>query len=154
MTACLTRVRLVFIPQSMNVYLRFGRPVLQRLLNRRCRSAYFGPGQVFCRIWWEGNAYGTTRLELAILQAKGPRQFVQEVAGIAPGASILLRVAGDQAVRQVSRLIGAIQAQQIDPATVPPGFWRVVHNRLATRGEPPVYTAARHAAKVWRELVA
>ena len=154
MTASLTRVGLVFIPQRMNVYLRFGRPVIQRFLNRRHRSVYFGPGQVFCRIWWEGNAYGTTRLELAILQAKGPQQFMQKVPGIAPGASILLRVGGDQAVRQVSRLIGAMQAQQIDPATVPPGFWRVVHNRLATRSEAPHYTPGRHAAKVLREMVA
>ena len=154
MTASLTRVGLIFIPQRMNVYLRFGRPILQRLLNRRCRSAYFGPGQVFCRIWWEGNAYGTTRLELAILQATGPRQSVQKVWGIAPGASILLLVAGDTAVRQVSRLIGAIQVQQIDPAIVPPGFWRVVHNRLATRSEAPHYTPGRHAAKVLREMVA
>jgi hypothetical protein len=147
-------VSLVFIPQRKNVYLRFGHPIQQRHLNRPYRSVYFGPGQVFCRIWWEGNAYGTTRFELAILQAQGPLQIVQKVYGIAPGASILLRVAGDGQVRRVLRLIDVVRAQQIDPASVSPRFWRVVQNRLATRGEPPVYTPARHVAKVWRDTIA
>lgn len=154
MTASLTRVSLVFIPQRMNVYLRFGHPIQQRQLNRAYRSVYFSPGQVFCRIWWEGNAYGTTRFELAILRANGPHQIVQKVYGIAPGASILLRVVGDGPVRRILRLIDTVRAQQIDPTSVSPRFWRVVQNRLATRGETPVYTPARHVAKVWRETIA
>jgi hypothetical protein len=153
-TALLTEVRLVFIPRRMNVYLRFGHPVQQRYLNRRCRAVYFAPGQVFCRIGWEGNEYGTTRLELAILQAKGPHQLVQRVAGIAPGAALLLRVEENHRVQRVLRLIDAIQAQKMDPATVSPCFWRVLQNRLATSDETPVYTPARHAAKLWREVVA
>jgi hypothetical protein len=154
MSACLTRVNLVFVPLRMNVYLRFAQPVQQRYFNWRCHSAYFAPGQVLCRIWWEGNEYGTTRLELAILQAKGPRQCLQKLVGITPGAAVLLRVQGGHQVQQVLRLISAIQAQQIDPASVSPCFWRVLQNRLATHGETPVYTPARHAAKVWREAVA
>jgi hypothetical protein len=149
----LTRVSLVFIPRQMNVYLVFGQPFGQRYLNGRCRSVFFRPGQVFCRVWREGNEYGPTRCELAVLQARAPRQFVQKVAGITPGASILLRVEGEETVQLAQRLISAIRARGIDPARVPTRFWRVVQNRLVACLECPAYTPFRHQAQVTREAV-
>lgn len=141
------------MPHVMNVYLRFGHPVQQRYLNGRCRSVFFRPGQVFCRIWWEGNEYGTTRSEVAILQARRPRQLIQTVVGVSPGAVVLLRVEGERTVQLVQRIISGIRAQGIDPERVSPVFWRVVQNRLSSRFESPVYTPARHAARLLREAV-
>jgi hypothetical protein len=150
-TEPLTQVSLVFIPGQMNVYLGFGQPLGQRYLNGRCRSVFFRPDQTFCRVWREGNEYGLTRCELAILQARAPRQFVQKVTGITPGASILLRVEGEPTVQLVQRLISTIRARGIEPDRVSTRFWRVVQNRLAARLECPTYTPFRHRAQLTRE---
>jgi hypothetical protein len=130
----------------MNVYLRFGQPqCVQRIDSLRSR-VYFRPGAVFGRSWWEANAYGTARWELMVLQAGTPKQSIQRVVGIAPGATVLLHVRGPKKVAIVLQLIDAIEAQPIHCADVASSYWRTVHNRLAGRTEAAVYTPEQHAA--------
>jgi hypothetical protein len=130
----------------MNVYLRFGRPhSVQRIDPLRSR-VYFKPGAVFGRVWWEANEYGTTCWELMVLKAGTPKQSIQRVVGIAPGATVLLHVRGPKKVPVALQLMDAIEAQQIHCADVAPGYWRTIHNRLTGRTEAAVYTAERHAA--------
>jgi hypothetical protein len=149
----LTRVTLGHVPPHLNVYLRFGRPRRQVPINRCSRSAFFAPGQVFCRIWWESNAYGTTRWELSILQAGSAGQFVQRLSGVHPGAVLLACVEGERTVRPLLRLISTIESLRVDPADVSPAYWRVLQNRLAGRVETPRYGPDRHAAyKLQRSL--
>jgi hypothetical protein len=147
-STALTRVSLRFVDQRTNVYLRFGRPQCAQRIDRRRSRVYFRPGAVFCRIWWHANEYGTTRWELMVLQAGTPRQTLQRVVGIAPGATLLLHVRGPKKVPFTLQLIDAIEAQQIHCADVAPSYWRTVHNRLAGRAEPPAYTGEQHAAHV------
>jgi hypothetical protein len=147
-STALTRVSLLFVDQRTNVYLRFGRTQCAQRIDRWHRVVYFGPGAVFCRIWWEANEYGTTRRELMVLQAGTPSQTLQRVVGIAPGATLLLHVRGPKKVPFTLQLIDAIEAQQIHCADVAPSYWRTVHNRLAGRAEPPAYTGEQHAAHV------
>ena len=94
MSAALTAVSIVFIPQRLSVYLRFGKPLAWREVDRRRRLALFSAGSTFCRVCRRSNAYGTTHWELSILQAQAPFQGLQKVAGVAPGGALLLHVQG------------------------------------------------------------
>ena len=150
MTGTLTRVALVFVPEKRNVWLRFGRPAHETIIDTQRRTAEFVPGAVFCRIRWEANAYGTTLWQLAVLQAAAPGEALQRIAGIVPGATLLLHVGAAAKVQVVLRLIDAVEATRVDPADVAPSYWRMVHNRLAARVDVSPYTPDRHAAYLLR----
>ena len=142
----LTRVSLVHVEDRINLYLRFGHPVREQRLDRWWRCATFLPGARFARIRWEANDYGTTRWQLMVLQACTPRDAMQRIAGIRPGAHILLHVEGERWVQAVLAQMDAIEALGIDPTDVSPAYWRTLDNRLAARMPAPSYTLARHAA--------
>lgn len=142
----LTRVSLAFVAKRINLYLRFGHPVRELRLDRRRRWAAFLPDAVFCRVRWESNDYGTTRWQLMVLQAGTPLDGVQRIAGIQPGARLLLWAEGEDSVRSVLPRIDAIEAMGIDPAGVSPAYWRTLGNRLSARQPLPIYTPERHTA--------
>jgi Protein of unknown function (DUF2840) len=142
----LTRVSLAFIEGRINVYLRFGRPVRVRRTND-CRSAaLFRAKQVFCRVHWTGNEYGTARWQLMVLQAGKPQNVVQRIGGIHPGARILLHVEGHAKVRSALDKIDSIEGLQVHPADVSPDYWSALGNRLNGRGLAPEYSMQRHGA--------
>lgn len=147
------RVALAFVEHRVNVWLRFGQPVRETVLDRWRRVATFEPNAVCCRMKWIGNDYGTALWQLMVLQAPMPFDGAQRVAGIAPGARILLRADGEQQVKAVLAAIDAIEAQGIEPAAVAATFWRTVGNRLAARQPLPDYTADRHAAQLARGVL-
>jgi hypothetical protein len=149
----LTRVSLIFVDRRMNVYLRFGRPHCAQRIDPLRSLVYFSAGAIFCRIWWHGNEYGTARWELMVLQAGTPKQSIQRVVGIAPGATVLLHVRGPKKVPVALQLIDAIEAQEIYCADVAPSYWRTIHNRLAGRTEAAVYTPEQHAAHLLAETL-
>jgi len=142
----LTRVSLAFVAQRINLYLRFGHPVRELRLDHWRRSAVFLPAAMFCRVRWESNDYGTTRWQLMVLQACTPLDAVQRIAGIQPGARLLLCAEGERQVQSVLPQIDAIEALDIDPVSVSPAYWRTLGNRLSARLPLPIYTAERHAA--------
>jgi len=154
MSAQLTRVALVFVRARMNIYLRFGRPGRERIIDTQRGVVEFSPPAIFSRIRWEGNEYGTTLRQIFVLQAAARGEKLQRVAGVIPGATLLLHVDGARKVQSVLRLIDAIEAQQIDPVEVGPGYWRIAHNRLAARVEVGRYTLDRHAAHLLRGRLA
>lgn len=140
------RVSLAFVEHRVNVWLRFGQPVRDIVLDRWRRVAVFTPGAVCCRVKWIGNEYGTALWQLMVLQAPTPLDDAQRVAGVAPGARILLRADGEPQVKAVLAVIDAIEALGIDPCAVAVTYWRTVGNRLAARQPLPAYTVERHAA--------
>lgn len=142
----LTRVSLAYVEQRINLYLRFGRPLRELRLDRWRRCASFAPGAVFCRVRWESNDYGTTRWQLMVLQACTPGERMQRIAGVRPGAQLLLRAEGEAAVQAVLQRIDAIEALGIDPTQAAPSYWRTLGNRIAARQPLPAYGAERHAA--------
>ena len=144
------RVSLAFVEHRVNVYLRFGQPARKIVLDRWRRAALFAPGAVCCRIKWLGNDYGTALWQLMVLQAPMPFDDAQRVAGVLPGAHILLRADGELAVKTVLAAIDAIETDGIDPCAVAATYWRMVGNRLAARRPLPAYTAERHAAHIAR----
>jgi hypothetical protein len=133
MNGTLTPVVTVFVAQRCNVYLRFDRPSGERVVDAPRRVLMVAPGSVFCRIRWQANDYGTTVWQLAIPQALAHGECMQRIAGIAPGAALLLHVAGGHDVRTALHLIDPIEKQGMHPADVNGSYWRLTHNRLASR---------------------
>lgn len=144
------QVSLAFVDQRVNVWLRFGKPVRETVLNRWRRVAVFEPGAVCCRVKWIANDYGTAHWQLMVLQAPTSFEGAQRVAGVVPGTRILLRADGELQVKTVLVVIDSIEALGIDSITVAVTYWRTVGNRLAARQPLPEYTPERHAAHVAR----
>lgn len=142
------QVSLAFVDQRVNVWLRFGKPARETVLNRWRRVAVFEPGAVCCRVKWIANDYGTALWQLVVLQAPMPFDGAQRVVGVVPGARILLCADGEFRVKAVLAVIDGIEALGIDPITVAVTYWRTVGNRLAARQPLPEYTPERHAAYV------
>lgn len=149
----LTRVSLAFVAQRINLYLRFGHPVRELQLDRWRRCATFLPAAIFCRVRWESNDYGTTRWQLMVLQACNPLDAVQRIAGVQPGARLLLHAEGALQVQSVLPQIEAIEALGIEPVAVSPAYWRTLGNRLSARLPLPPYSAERHAAFLAGEVL-
>ena len=147
------RVSLAFVEDRVNVWLRFGQPTGEIVLDRWRRVAMFMPGTVCCRVKWIGNIYGTVLWQLLVMQAPTPFEDAQRVAGVLPGARVLLRSDGEAQVEAVLAVIDAIEALGINPCTVAATYWRTVGNRLAARQPLPVYTTERHAAHLAREAL-
>ncbi len=144
------QVSLAFVEQRVNVWLRFGRPVRETVLNRWRRVAVFEPGAACCRVKWIANDYGTALWQMMVLQAPMPFDGAQRVAGVVPGARILLRADGELQVKAVLAAIDNIEASGIDPCAVAVTYWRTVGNRLAARQPLPEYTPERHTAHIAR----
>ena len=144
------RVSLVFVAQRVNVWLRFGKPARETVLDRSRRVATFETGAVCCRVRWIGNDYGTARWELIVLQAPHPYDALQRITGVVPGACLLLRADGERQVKAVFEMIDAIEASGIDLCSVAVAYWRTVGNRLAANQALPAYTIERHAAHLAR----
>ena len=147
------RVSLAFVEHRVNVWLRFGQPVRETTLDRWRRVATFEPNAVCCRVKWIGNDYGTALWQLMVLQAPMPFDGAQRIAGVAPGARILLRADGEDRVKAVLAAVDAIEQSDIDPCAVAPVYWRMVGNRLVARLPLPAYTRERHAAHLAREVL-
>jgi hypothetical protein len=147
------RVSLAFVEHRVNVWLRFGQPVRETVLDRWRRVAIFEPNAVCCRVKWIGNDYGTALWQLMVLQAPMPFDGAQRIAGVVPSARILLRADGEEQVKAVLEKVDAIEALVMDPATVASTYWHTVGNRLAARQPLPDYTSERHAAHLAREAL-
>lgn len=147
------RVSLAFVDQRINVWLRFGRPVRQVVLDRWRRVALFAPGAVCCRIKWLADDHGTVLWQLMVLQAPQPFDDAQSVAGVVPGAQILLLTEGGRNVHAVLAALDHIESLGLDPCAVAPTYWRTVGNRLAARQSVPQYTVEQHAAHLAREAL-
>lgn len=145
------RVSLAFVKDRVNVWLRFGQPTTEIVLDRWRRVAMFTPGAICCRVKWIGNDYGTALWQLMILQAPTPFEDAQRVAGVLPGARILLHASGETQVKEVLAAIDAIETLGINPCVTATTYWRTVGNRLAARQPLPAYTSERHAAHRARE---
>lgn len=147
------RVSLAFVAQRVNVWLRFGHPVRETILDRWRRVAAFEPGAVCCRMKWIGNDYGTVLWQLMVLKAPAPVDGMQRIGGVAPGARILLRADGEARVKAVLAVVDGIEQAGIDPCAVASSYWYTVGNRLAARQPLPDYTRERHAAHIAREAL-
>jgi hypothetical protein len=149
----LTDVTLVWREGKREDWLKFGKPVAERIIDRRQRIESYAAGQVFGLVRWASNEYGTVRSTLDIVRAVDASEPCTLVPQVNPGGDVLLSVHGWPKVAQVFRLIDAIDASGIDPCDVAPDHWRHVHNRLAGREAPRDYNPARHRAWLQRKAL-
>lgn len=134
-------------------WLRFGRPVAERIISRTRRQESYAPDQVFALVRWASNDYGTVRSTLDIVRAVAPVEPFTTLPNVDPGGEILLAMRGWPKVAQVFCLIDDIEADGIDPCDVAPDHWRHMHNRLAVAARPRSYSSARHRAWLQRKAL-
>lgn len=149
----LTHVTLVWREGQREDWLKFGKPVAERILDRHQRIESYAAGQVFGLVRWASNDYGTIRSALDIVRAVGAGEPCTPIAQVDPGGELLLSVRGWPKVAQVLHLIDGIEASGIDPCEVAPDHWRHVHNRMAGREVPRGYSLTRHRAWLQRKAL-
>lgn len=149
----LTNVTLIWRGGQHEDWLKFGKPVAEKIVDRRLRVESYAAGQVFALVRWAANDYGTIRSTLDVVRAVGAHESCTHIAQVDPGGELLLSVRGWPKVNQVFRLIDAIEASGIDPCEVAPDHWRHIHNRMAGRERPRGYSLARHRAWLQRKAL-
>ena len=141
-----TRVEIVFYPEHLNHWLRFGAPDVQQDLDRRRSLALFKPGQVFGYIRWRANEYGTQEWRFTIVRAAEPSLLLSRIPGVCPGGEVLLLVTGNTKVKRALLQIDVLEADGFDPADVSPTYYRHVHNRIAAGQPVRAYSRDQHTA--------
>ena len=149
----LTHVTLVWQRGQREDWLKFGKPVADRIVDRRQRIESYAAGQVFALVRWASNEYGTVRSAFDIVHAVDAGEPFTTLQQVDPGGDVLLSIRGWPKVAQVFRLIDAIEASGIDPCDVAPDHWRHIHNRLAARELPRGYSDERHRAWLQRKAL-
>lgn len=150
MTRSLTRATVLFVDGKVNDRVRFGHAASERIIDRRCRVELFAPGALLGYVQWRANAFGTELWRFWVLRAGEPGARLSTVPGIAPGADILVSVAGVARVSRALELIDAIEAGGTDPAAVPESYWRTAQNRLASGLACRVYGIAEQPGRARR----
>lgn len=141
-----TRVEIVFYPEHLNHWLRFGAPETQQDLDRRRSLALFRPGQVFGYVRWRANEFGTQEWRFTIVRTSEPSLLLSRIPGVDPGGEVLLLAAGNTKVKRALLQVDVLEADGFDPADVSPAYYRHVHNRI-TAGQPVrAYSREQHAA--------
>jgi hypothetical protein len=150
----LTHVELTWLKKRIENWIRFGRIIEQRALDRQRRVVSFAPGSIFGFVRWASNDFGTVDSRIDILRAVRPGERHATVPFVRPGGEILLRLSGWPKVEKALQAIDAVEALGIDPADAAPEHWQHVHNRLTVNDEPRRYTPSRHQAWLYRRKVA
>ncbi|WP_027168843.1 DUF2840 domain-containing protein [Mesorhizobium sp. WSM3224] len=149
----LTHVELLWLKKRIENYIRFGKTVENRIIDKSRRVVAFAPGSIFAFVRWTANDFGTIASRIDILRAVGTGKRCSTIAYVRPGADIFLTAIGWPKVERVLEIIDAVEALDIDAAHVPPEYWRHVHSRLAARESPRPYTRQRHEAWLLRRRI-
>ena len=149
-----TRVEIVFYPEHLNHWLRFGDPDEQHDLDRRRCLALFKSGRLFGYVRWQANEYGTQDWRFTVVQTAEPSLLLSRIEGVTPGGEVLLLAIGNAKVKRALLQIDALEAAGFEPADVSPAYYRHVHNRI-TAGQPVrAYSMAQHEAHLAARQVA
>jgi hypothetical protein len=149
-TAELTYVELTWLEKRIEHWIRFGRIVSEKVLDRHRRVVSFAPGSVFALVRWASNDFGTVISRIDIVRAVGPGEAFSTLPFVRPGGDILVRISGWPKVERVLQVIDAMEAVGIDPIDAAPDHWQHVHNRLTASEEPRPYTRTHHSAWILR----
>ena len=149
----LTHVELIWLEKQIEHWIRFGRDVAEKIIDRRQRILSFAPGSIFAFVRWAANDYGTVVSRIDILRAVAPGEAYCTIGSVRPGADILLRISGWPKVERVLQAIDAVEQLGVDPADACPDHWRHIHNRLAAGDAPRSYTREQHRAWLLRRSI-
>lgn len=149
--AQLTTVDLMWLRTRLQRWVRFGRPIAERQIDRRCKAVSFAPGSIFAVVHWEAGLYGTTVSRLWVLRAVPHGQPCDRLPFVTPGAEILLDLRTWVKVKAALEAIDAIEAAGFRPESICPDHWRHVGGRIAVAEPVSPYTRARHRAWLMRK---
>lgn len=145
-----TEVELLHLPGRVERWIRFGRPVEERVLDRRRRVLAFPPGATFALVRWQGGDHGTVVSRLDIVRAVAPGEALTRAPYVAPGGELLAHIQGWPKVQAALEAIDAVEALGLDPADASPEHWLCLGNRLAAGMPPRPYDLNRHRAWLLR----
>ena len=151
--SALTEVELYWLEGRIERWIRFGREVEERVIDRRKRVLAFAPGTVFAFVRWASNDHGTVVSRIDIMCAIEHGKAHSTVPCVTLGGEILLRSFGWPKVERVLKVVDGVDALGVDPADADPNHWRHVHNRLTAGQEPRPYTRERHRAWLMRRRI-
>ena len=149
----LTHVELTWIEGRIEYWIRFGRAVGERIIDRRRRVVSFRPGAIFAFVRWAANDYGTVISRIDIVRAVEPGAAYQTLPFVRPGGEILLKIEGWPKVEKVLQHIDAVEAADVDPCDAAPDHWRHMAHRMSAGQEPRPYTRERHQAWLKRREI-
>ena len=149
----LTTVEILWLEKRIENRVRFGRSVVEKIIDRNRRVLSFAPGSIFAFVRWTSNDFGTILSRIDILRAATPGQRYSTVPWITPGGESLLRLSGWPKVERVLQMIDIVEALDVDPADAAPEYWHHVHNRVSVNEAPRPYTRSRHQAWLHRRRV-
>ena len=108
--ASLTHVELIWREKQIEHWIRFGREVQERILDRRRRILSFPAGAIFAFVRWAANDFGTILSRIDIVRAVGPGEPYQTLPFVRPGGEILLRLDGWPKVQRALAASDAVEA--------------------------------------------
>lgn len=146
-----TEIELYWLEGKIERWIRFGRDVDERILDRRRRVLAFKPGTIIALVRWASNDFGTVVSRIDILRAVDHGKACSTVPCVIPGGEILLRSFGWPKVERVLKAIDTVEALGVDASDADPNHWRHIHNRIAVGLEPRPYTRERHRAWLMRQ---
>ena len=149
----LTRVDILWIEKQTEQWIRFGREVGERIIDRRRRIVAFRPDSIFAFVRWAANDYGTIASRIDIVRAVASGEPFQTLSQVQPGGDILLSITGWPKVELVLHHIDAVEAAGIDPCDAAPDHWRHVAHRMSAALAPRAYTSERHNAWLRRREI-
>lgn len=151
--ALLTQVECTWIEGRHEQWVRFGRALSERIVDRRTRIMMFRPGAVFAFVEWRSNEYGTIHSSISIVRSVAGGEAYTTLPSIRPGGEILLHIEGWLKVAKVLEAIDAVEAAGVEPADASPDHWRHVSNRLSAGAAFRPYSLARHQAWLRRLVI-
>lgn len=149
-----TQVDLLWLDGQIERWIRFGRNVGERIVDRRRRIVEFAPGAIFAFVRWRSGEYGTIDSRIAILRAVRPGEAFTTYPFVAPGAEILLDLSGWTRVQAVLEAVDRVERLGLAAGIVAPDYWRHVGARVGVGLPPRAYDRARHRAWLLRRRLA
>src|SRR6478672_7187778 len=89
-----THIELVWHEQQIEQWIRFGRDVAEKILDRRRRILSFAPNSIVAYVRWASGDFGTIVSRIDILRTVRRGEAFSTVPYVRPGGEILLRVSG------------------------------------------------------------
>jgi Protein of unknown function (DUF2840) len=90
----LTHIELIWHEQQIEHWIRFGRDVAEKILDRRRRILSFAANSIVAYVRWASGDFGTIASRIDILHTVRRGEAFSTVPYVRPGGEILLRVSG------------------------------------------------------------
>jgi hypothetical protein len=129
----LTHIELIWHEQQIEHWIRFGRDIAEKILDRRRRILSFAPNTIVAYVRWASGDFGTIVSRIDILRTVRRGEAFSTVPYV--------------------QAIDAVEQIGIDAADACPDHWRHVHNRLVAGEVPRPYSREQHRAWLLRRKI-